>query len=94
MSLAMCLATSGALFSQDITATISGTITDASGSGITNAKVTVYNVDRQIEERSVKTSGSGTYVAPLLPIGKYRLTVEAAGFKKAVREEISTECKR
>jgi Carboxypeptidase regulatory-like domain len=77
-----------AAFSQDITATIAGTITDASGSGIGNAKVSIFNLDRQIEERSVKTSGSGTYAATLLPIGKYRVSVEASGFKKAVHEDI------
>lgn len=88
LAFAVCSLFSTPAFSQDITATISGTITDASGGAINNAKVTVYSVERNVEERSVQTGGAGTYVAALLPIGTYSIRVEAPGFKKAVRDNV------
>jgi hypothetical protein len=82
-----CLASSAA-FAQDITATIVGTITDASGSDVADAKVKIFSLDRQTEERSLKTNTAGSFAAAFLPIGKYNLVVEAPGFKKAIRENV------
>ncbi len=75
-------------FAQDITATIVGTAADASGGGVANAKVIIYSVERQRAEQTVKTESSGNYVATLLPIGTYNVSIEAPGFKKAVREGV------
>ena len=74
---------------QDITATILGTITDASGGGVSNAKVSIYSVEHQRVEQTVKTNAGGEYVAPLLPVGAYNVSIEAPGFKKSLREGIS-----
>ena len=76
-------------FSQDITASVSGTVTDPSGALITNAKVTAFSVDQQRDERSVKTDSSGVFNLPALSPGNYRVSVEAAGFKKSVRDGIT-----
>ena len=38
--------------------------------------------------RTVTTDESGVYRFPLLPLGTYRITAEAANFKKLVREGI------
>jgi hypothetical protein len=85
--LGISLLVSGAA-AQDTTASILGSITDASGGGVANAKVTVFSVERQRVEQSVKTASGGEFVAPLLPIGTYNLSVEAPGFKKTIREGI------
>ena len=75
-------------FAQDITGSLVGTVADPSGAMVANAKVTVFSTDRQREERTIMTDSSGNFAAPKLDIGKYRLTVEAPGFKRAIREGI------
>lgn len=40
-------------------------------------------------ERTATTDSSGVYRFPLLPLGTYRVTVEAANFKRLVREGIT-----
>lgn len=73
---------------QDVTATIVGTAKDSSGAIIPNATVTVKNTDQNAVIRTVKTNDEGNYVVPLLPIGKYSITVEAKGFKKVTVSDI------
>ncbi len=73
---------------QDTTATIVGTVTDSSGGGVSSAKVSVFSVERQRVEQTAKTASGGEYVAPLLPIGTYNITIESPGFKKTIREGI------
>jgi hypothetical protein len=73
---------------QSITGSIAGTIQDPSGGGVPNATVTVTNTDDNAVLRTAKTDDSGNYSAPLLPIGRYNVTAEAAGFKKASRTRV------
>ena len=69
-------------FAQSLrTATLVGTVTDASGATIADAAVTVLNVDTNVPARS-KTNAEGAYYVPFLNAGNYRLTVESPGFKK------------
>src|SRR5450631_1102503 len=57
-----------------------GTVTDPTGAAIANAKVAVTNpaIDLNV---STTTNSSGNYAVRELPVGIYKLTVEAAGFK-------------
>jgi hypothetical protein len=66
---------------QDVTASISGTVTDNSGAVVANAKVTITNTDKSVVVKIVNTDAGGNYAAPYLPIGHYSVTVEAAGFQ-------------
>ena len=70
-------------WSQEVTGNILGTVIDGSGAGVPNAKVTVTNTDRSQVVRDVVTNETGNYVAPLLPLGRYEVSVEASGFKRA-----------
>lgn len=83
----LLLMTSGVIRAQNVTGTISGTVTDASGAGVADAQVTVTNEATGIA-KSIKTGNSGEYTAPLLPIGKYDVSVEVQGFKKFVNQGI------
>lgn len=74
--------------SQALSAQIEGTVTDSLGAVIPNAKVTVKNIETGFE-RSTYTVEAGFYRIPLLPLGTYRVTVEAQNFKTLVREGIT-----
>jgi len=76
------------LAAQEVTGTISGTVTDSSGAVVPGAKVTITNTDRNAVVRTAKTSKAGDYSAPLLPIGHYSVTIEAPGFKKTTQANI------
>ena len=67
---------------------IEGTVTDANGGAVANATVTVRNIETGTE-RQVISDDNGVYRVPLLPLGNYRVTVEAKNFKKLVREGIT-----
>lgn len=58
---------------------ITGTVTDAAGGVVANAKVTASNEGTGYNQ-SVETSESGLYRLGLLPLGTYDLRVETPGF--------------
>jgi hypothetical protein len=66
---------------QIISGTMLGTATDASGSVVANAKITVTNESTGVV-RSTITDASGGFVLPQLPPGNYKLTASAAGFSR------------
>lgn len=68
---------------QNLTGTINGVVTDASGAVIPGAKVTIINAETGVIERELKTDGGGRYEAPSLLSGTYKITVEAPGFQTA-----------
>src|SRR5262245_13545891 len=67
--------------SQAVNGTIEGTITDQSGATIPGVTVTVSNTDTG-DSRVVVSSQAGVYRAPLLPLGRYRVSAELQGFRK------------
>ena len=72
---------------QEFRGTITGTITDPSGTGIANAKVTVQNLATN-EQQTQMTSEQGNYTIPFLTPGTYKVTVEAPGFQTTVRPTV------
>jgi hypothetical protein len=69
------------LAAQQVTATLSGTVMDASGAVLPNATVKASNNNTGYN-RSVTSSTSGDYQLAALPVGDYTVTVERNGFKK------------
>ena len=69
------------------TGVLSGTVTDPSGAGVPNALVQVMNHGTG-EKREVKSGPNGTYVAPLLSPGAYRVEVGAEGFARVAYPNI------
>jgi Carboxypeptidase regulatory-like domain/TonB dependent receptor len=63
-----------------ITGSISGIVTDPSGSVVPKASVTARNGATGLVA-SVKTDGAGFYNFPDLPVGDYELQVQQPGFK-------------
>ena len=77
------------LFAQSgSTGAILGTVTDASGAVVPNAKVTVTNTATNVSVETV-TSSAGDYNVPSLNPGPYRVTIEASGFQKSVVSQIT-----
>ena len=74
--------------SQAFTATISGTVTDRSGSLVSGAKITLTSTERGIT-RTFVTKESGAYTIPLLPPADYSLKVEQPGFQTYEQRGIS-----
>jgi len=66
------------------TATLFGIVTDSTGAAVPNATVTITQTDTNTV-RTVTTGGDGAYRADFLPVGPYKVTVKAAGFKKLDR---------
>ena len=73
--------------SQALNAQIEGNVTDANGAAVPNVKLTVTNIETGTT-RTVTSEESGVYRVPLLPLGSYRITVEAPGFKKLTRSGV------
>ena len=77
-------------WAQEDRASISGQVTDPSGSAVPNAQVTVTSVERNTVSKAASTETGRYQVGFLLP-GRYTLSVEAPGFKKYVRQNIQLQ---
>jgi len=83
--LSLFVITTGVLqpsWAQEVTASITGTITDPSGAAITGAKVTTTSQERGVTYTAI-TNDSGLYRISQLPVGTYDLKVEKSGFAVA-----------
>src|SRR5882724_5316931 len=67
------------------TATLLGNVTDSSGASIVGAKILVVNPENSFTTETLTTT-EGSYQAPYLAPGSYRVTVEAPGFKRYVHD--------
>lgn len=70
-------------FSQTVTGSIVGTVRDATGAPVQNAKVVIVNEGTNAEFETT-TNDSGDYTAPVLPSGTYSVKVEVTGFRPNV----------
>ena len=76
----------GAVWAQEITGSVFGSVVDMSGAIVSGATVTVENADKNDAViRVVMTNENGDFVVQFLPIGHYTFVAEAKGFKKAER---------
>ncbi|MCI0339502.1 MAG: TonB-dependent receptor [Acidobacteria bacterium] len=75
------------------TATLQGTVTDPSGAVVPNAKVSVRNQAIGVE-RAVQTDNDGNYLIAALPVGVYRVEVQANGFNPQVVSDLTLEVSR
>lgn len=69
------------------TSTITGRVTDPTGAVVPNVSVTVVQLATNFTFTAV-TNQEGIYRVPSLQPGQYRITFEAAGFKRGVRENV------
>src|SRR6476619_3437145 len=72
---------------QEYRSTMTGRISDPSGSGVPGVKVTAVKIDTNTKFPTV-AGPEGFYTLPQLPPGVYELSAEAAGFKRYVQSGI------
>lgn len=86
--LAVCLcALACALSAQEFRGTITGRVVDAQGASVPNARITVVLISTGARSNTT-TGGDGLYTIPFLTPGRYRLEVEASGFKHYVQDNL------
>ncbi len=81
---------SSVLGAQTVTATINGSTTDPSGAIVPGARIAATNILTGLKVEAV-SSDDGHYVLPLLPAGRYTMTIQKTGFKPATVEEFVLE---
>src|SRR5262249_49793786 len=72
---------------QEFRGSLSGKITDPNGALVPGSKVDIKNTETGIVS-TVNTGEDGAYSFPLLPPGKYQLTVTKENFNTTVRDGI------
>jgi len=87
---ALALAGSPPCGQAQVTATISGTVEDASGGAVGGATVTVKSLENGAT-RVVTTAATGKFRFPSLPLGRQEVKAEKRGFKTAIRNGINLE---
>ncbi|MDX6459459.1 MAG: hypothetical protein QOE55_3156 [Acidobacteriaceae bacterium] len=70
-----------------VSAALSGRVTDQAGAGLPGATVTAKDTDMGIARETV-TDTAGRYELPALPVGRYEVTATKSGFAVAVRSGI------
>src|SRR5260370_12783347 len=68
------------VFGQATSGIIAGTVTDQQGAVVPGAAVTIKNLDTDFQ-RQVSTDSNGYYRVAALPVGRYVVRAERAGFK-------------
>jgi hypothetical protein len=75
----ICLVATRPADAQSLYGTIVGTVTDASGAVISDAKVEATQTDTN-EKRTTATNGNGFYVLSTVPSGQYVVSISKPGF--------------
>ena len=87
----LVLATTG--WGKNRTSSITGTVKDASGSVVVDARIHVRRVSTS-QVRSTLSDRNGHYRVPLLEVGAYEVTAEKEGFKSSRHEDVVLELDR
>src|SRR5882762_3640100 len=77
-----------AAWGQEVSANITGTVTDSSGAAVSGATVKAKDTERGTVFPS-KTNEQGIFSIPRIPVGTYDLTAEMSGFKTTVQSGIT-----
>jgi len=90
MMLFCCVLFAVSVAAQQITATISGTITDPNGAAVPGAIVTATSIETGLAKNAT-TGDDGNYTITFLPPSSYNISVNKTGFSQVTRENIRLE---
>ncbi len=69
------------------TGAISGTIQDSTGAVVTDARISVTQIDTGLT-RQLTSSSSGQFLAPVLPTGRYKVVISRTGFATVEQNDV------
>jgi hypothetical protein len=75
---------------QNAQGTIVGHVVDPTGAVVPGAKITIKNLNTNVES-VFTTTGSGDYVVPQLDPSQYTVAVEAPGFEQSISSQLTLE---
>ncbi|MCX6547100.1 MAG: carboxypeptidase regulatory-like domain-containing protein, partial [Acidobacteria bacterium] len=81
-TLAALLVAAAPLMAQTVSTQLGGRVLDAKGAAVAGATVVVRNQETGLT-RTMQSSAEGRYLATMLPVGPYTVTVTKAGFQAA-----------
>jgi hypothetical protein len=87
--LTLCLFAASA-FAQSNAGSLNGTVVDQSGAVVANATVVITDNGTN-KERTLQTSGEGTFTVPQLEVGTYTVKITAAGFKSYTATQLKID---
>src|ERR1700680_647367 len=87
-AIALLLTREPRAYAQVVGATLSGTVTDASGATVPNAQVSIRNTATSVT-RGVAGDAAGFYAAPNLQPGNYEVRFSAPGFTTEVNSGVT-----
>lgn len=76
-----------AALGQELAATLTGTVTDASGAVVAGAAILVHSEDKGTDIHSL-TTNTGNFNITNLPAGRYTVTVKNSGFETYVAKDV------
>src|SRR5215471_13433688 len=85
---AFLIVSSPRLCGQAVYGSIVGTVSDSSGAAVPSAKITITDIGRDVTTTTA-TNESGNFMQRYLIVGRYRVRVEAPGFKAFVQESVN-----
>jgi len=78
------------VFSQNVNASLGGTVTDATGAVLPGALVTATGIDTGVTNKVIANE-AGAYQFPSLQAGNYRVTANLPGFQDFVYERVTLD---
>ncbi|MBI1355465.1 MAG: TonB-dependent receptor plug domain-containing protein [Acidobacteria bacterium] len=75
---------------QEVSAGITGIVTDPSGASVVAAEVTAADLDRGLTY-TTQTNEAGNYALPRVPPGRYEIRVQSEGFRTWLQPEVILE---
>jgi hypothetical protein len=82
------LTLSAVVLSQELAATLTGTVTDASGAVVARATVVVQSQETGADVRTATTSDTGSFNITNIPAGRYTVTVNNPGFQTFIAKDV------
>ena len=88
ISIAVGLGLSVPVYADGTTGYIQGNAVETSGAKLSNASVSITNLETGLT-RSVVTDENGVFRFPLLPPGNYKIVAEKGGYKTTIQESVA-----
>jgi Carboxypeptidase regulatory-like domain/TonB-dependent Receptor Plug Domain/TonB dependent receptor len=89
LALALGVLSAPQTFGQFVTASLQGTVQDATGASVPGARIEVTNIATGVSARTTADASGRFVFAALSPGGPYKISVEATGFKTEERTGIN-----